>query len=239
MLIIPAIDIRGGNCVRLLQGDPNKETVYSSDPIDMARRFQDAGARLIHVVDLDGAFTGKPVNSGIVASIASSVSIPVEIGGGIRSEETIRLYADKGISRIIIGTKALDPSFRKVLDRYHDILVAGIDARDSKVASHGWKQVSAASAFDVIRDVEEAGIREVIYTDIETDGMLSGPNIKAMREILAAFPGIGLVASGGISSMRDIEMLSALEESGLKGCITGKALYDGRIDLREAISRFG
>jgi phosphoribosylformimino-5-aminoimidazole carboxamide ribotide isomerase len=239
MLIIPAIDIRGGNCVRLLQGDPNKETVYSSDPIDMARRFQDAGVRLIHIVDLDGAFTGKPVNSEIVTSIASSVSIPIEIGGGIRSEETIRMYADKDISRIIIGTKALDPSFRKVLARYHDILVAGIDARDSKVASHGWKQVSSTSAFDVIRDVEEAGIREVIYTDIETDGMLSGPNIKAMREILAAFPGIGLVASGGISSMRDIEMLSELEKSGLKGCITGKALYDGRIDLREAISRFG
>ena len=239
MLIIPAIDIRGGNCVRLLQGDPDRETVYSSDPLEMARRFQDAGAVLLHVVDLDGAFSGKPVNSGIVASIAESVSIPVEIGGGIRSEETIRMYADKGLTRIIIGTRALDPSFRGVLDRYRDILVAGIDARDSKVASHGWKQVSSVSVFDVIREVMDAGIREIIYTDIATDGMLSGPNIKAMKEILARFPGIGLVASGGISSMMDIERLSDLEASGLKGCITGKAVYDGKIDLREAISRFG
>jgi phosphoribosylformimino-5-aminoimidazole carboxamide ribotide isomerase len=239
MLIIPAIDIRGGNCVRLLQGDPDRETVYSSDPVEMARTFQDAGAGLLHIVDLDGAFSGNPVNSDIVSSIASAVTIPIEIGGGVRSEETIRLYADRGIRRIIVGTRALDPSFREVLDRYRDILVAGIDARDSKVASHGWKQVSSAGAFEVIREVMGAGIREVIYTDIATDGMLSGPNIGAMKEILSAFPGIGLVASGGISSMGDIEKLCELQASGLKGCITGKAIYDGRIDLREAISRFG
>lgn len=239
MLIIPAIDIKGGNCVRLLQGDPDKETVYSSDPVSMARRFQDAGARLIHVVDLDGAFSGEPVNMKIVASIASSVSVPIEIGGGIRTEDTIRMYADHGIRRIIIGTKSLDPAFREILGRNKDILVAGIDARNSMVATHGWKNVSSVRALDVIREIESLGIRELIYTDIATDGMLSGPNIQAMKEILAAFPRIGLVASGGVSSMDDIEKLSGLTAYGLKGCITGKAIYDGRIDLREAISRFG
>jgi phosphoribosylformimino-5-aminoimidazole carboxamide ribotide isomerase len=238
MLIIPAIDIKGGNCVRLLQGDPEQETIYSSDPVSMARRFQDAGASLIHVVDLDGAFSGEPVNRNIVAAIASSVSVPIEIGGGIRTEETIRMYADNGIRRIIIGTMALDPSFRQVLDRNRDILVAGVDARNSMVATHGWKNVSSVRALDVIQEVYSLGMREIIYTDIATDGMLSGPNIQAMKEILAAFPGIGLVASGGVSSLDDIRRLSELEAYGLKGCITGKALYDGRIDLREAISRF-
>ncbi len=239
MLVIPAIDIMGGNCVRLLQGDPDRETVYSSDPVSMALGFQEAGARLIHIVDLDGAFSGEPVNRKIVASIASSVTIPIEIGGGIRNEEAIRIYADHGIRRIIIGTMALDPSFRVILDRYRDILVAGVDARDSMVATHGWKNVSTVRALDVIREIESLGIHELIYTDIATDGMLSGPNIQAMKEILNAFPGMGLVASGGISSLDDIRKLMELESYGLKGCITGKALYDGRIDLREAISRFG
>ncbi|HOD16949.1 MAG TPA: 1-(5-phosphoribosyl)-5-[(5-phosphoribosylamino)methylideneamino]imidazole-4-carboxamide isomerase [Spirochaetota bacterium] len=239
MLVIPAIDIKGGNCVRLLQGDPERETVYSSDPVSMAQRFQDAGAKLIHIVDLDGAFSGEPVNMNIVTEIASSVSVPIEIGGGIRTEETIRMYADNGIRRIIIGTMAIDPSFRQVLDRNKDILVAGVDARNSMVATHGWKNVSSVRAIEVIREIESLGIRELIYTDIATDGMLSGPNIQAMRDILTAFPGIGLVASGGISSLDDISNLAELESYGLKGCITGKALYDGRIDLWEAISRFG
>jgi len=175
----------------------------------------------------------------IVTEIASSVSVPIEIGGGIRTEETIRMYADNGIRRIIIGTMAIDPSFRQVLDRNKDILVAGVDARNSMVATHGWKNVSSVRAIEVIREIESLGIRELIYTDIATDGMLSGPNIQAMRDILTAFPGIGLVASGGISSLDDISNLAELESYGLKGCITGKALYDGRIDLWEAISRFG
>ncbi len=239
MLIIPAIDIKNGNCVRLLQGDPDRETVYSNSPVDMAKRFEDAGARLIHVVDLDGAFQGIPVNRSIVKSIARSLSIPIEIGGGIRTEETIRDYADAGISRIILGTIILDESLKILLDKFSEIIIAGIDARDSMVATHGWKSVSDVRSIDAVREVFRRGVREVIYTDIATDGMLSGPNIGALRGIISDLPGIRIIASGGISSMRDLDRLAALEESGLTGCIIGKAIYDGRIDLREAILSFG
>jgi phosphoribosylformimino-5-aminoimidazole carboxamide ribotide isomerase len=239
MLIIPAIDIKDGNCVRLLQGDPGRETVYSSDPVEMAKRFQDAGARLIHVVDLDGAFDGAPVNRAIVMSIARSVSIPIEIGGGIRTAETVGMYADSGIRRIIVGTAILEQAFLPLIERFRDVLVAGIDAKNSMVATHGWKKVSGIKALDMIRDIIGRGIRDVIYTDIATDGMLSGPNVEAIKEILTEIKPIRLIASGGISSMDDLEKLSRLEQSGLMGCITGKAIYDGRIDLREAVSRFG
>ncbi len=239
MLIIPAIDIKEGNCVRLLQGDPERETVYSRNPVEMAKRFQDAGAKLIHVVDLDGAFEGEPVNREIVASIARSVSVPIEIGGGIRTEDTVRTYTESGIRRIIVGTAILEESFLPLIDRFRDVLVAGVDAKNSMVATHGWKKVSGIRALDMIRNIIGRGIREVIYTDIATDGMLSGPNVEAIEEILAEIRNVNLIASGGISSMGDLEKLSRLEQSGLVGCITGKAIYDGRIDLREAVSRFG
>ncbi|OHD64209.1 MAG: 1-(5-phosphoribosyl)-5-[(5-phosphoribosylamino)methylideneamino]imidazole-4-carboxamide isomerase [Spirochaetes bacterium RBG_13_51_14] len=239
MLIIPAIDIKDGKCVRLLQGDPDRETVYSASPVDMAKRFRDAGAKLIHVVDLDGAFEGRPVNHEIVTAITSSVSIPIEIGGGVRSVETVQMYADSGIRRIIVGTVILEETFRNFIDRFRHLLIAGVDARNSMVATHGWKKVSGMNAIQIIRAITQLGIREIIYTDIATDGMLSGPNVGAIREILSEVRGIRLIASGGISSMEDIETLSGFERLGLTGCITGKALYDGRLDLREAISRFG
>ena len=239
MLIIPAIDIKDGNCVRLLQGDPGRQTVYSRDPVEMAKRFQDAGAKLIHVIDLDGAFDGVPVNREIVTAIAKSVSIPIEIGGGIRSAETVHMYADNGIHRIIVGTIMLEQSFLPLIERFRDVLVAGIDAKNSMVATHGWKKVSGIKALDMIRDIIGLGIRDVIYTDIATDGMLSGPNVSAIKEILTEIKQINLIASGGISSIDDLESLSLLEQSGLTGCITGKAIYDGRINLREAVSRFG
>lgn len=238
MLIIPAIDIKNGNCVRLLQGDPDKQTVYSTSPVDVARSFEDAGAELIHVVDLDGAFEGRPVNRDIVTAIASAVSIPIEIGGGIRSADTIKMYADSGIRRIIVGTVILEESFRAMAGNFIDILIAGIDARDSMVATHGWKQSSSMKAMDLIRDIVDIGIREIIYTDIATDGMLTGPNLSAIENILGSISGISLIASGGISSIEDIAALTRFQSAGLKGCITGKAVYDGRIDLREAISRF-
>ncbi len=238
MLIIPAIDIKNGNCVRLLQGDPERQTIYSSNPADMARRFEDAGARLIHVVDLDGAFAGRPVNHDTVAAIASSVSIPIEIGGGIRTTDTVKMYADRGIRRIIVGTVILEESFKAIIGQFRDILIAGIDARNSIVATHGWKKVSSMKAMDLIRELTASGISEVIYTDIATDGMLTGPNLGAIKEILNDIKGISLIASGGISSMKDLEDLSLFEGSGLKGCITGKAIYDGRINLSEALSRF-
>lgn len=239
MLIIPAIDLRDGKCVRLLQGDPDRQTVYSDDPVGMARRFRDAGAKLIHVVDLDGAFAGKPVNDRVVAEIARSAGVPIEIGGGIRTGEDIRRYADHGISRIIVGTAILDDSFRGIAEEFRELLVAGVDAKNSMVATHGWKKLSGARAMELIREIVRLGVSEVIYTDIATDGMLTGPNVGALGELLSGVDGIRLIASGGISSMDDIEKLSRLVPSGLKGCITGKAVYDGKIDLREAIARFG
>jgi phosphoribosylformimino-5-aminoimidazole carboxamide ribotide isomerase len=238
VLIIPAIDIKNGNCVRLMQGDPDKETVYSSSPVDVAKRFEEAGAKLIHVVDLDGAFEGKPVNHAIVSAIASAVSVPVEIGGGIRTAGAVSMYADMGIRRIIVGTVILEESFKSMTGKFRDILVAGIDAKNSMVATHGWKKASSMKAMDLIREISGYGITDVIYTDIATDGMLTGPNLGAIQEILEKFKNIGLIASGGISSISDIEALSRFEGSGLKGCITGKAVYDGRINLHEAIARF-
>ncbi|TFH41035.1 MAG: hypothetical protein E4G96_06340, partial [Chrysiogenales bacterium] len=157
MLIIPAIDIRGGNCVRLLQGDPGRETVYSNDPLDMALRFQDAGARLIHIVDLDGAFEGRPVNAAIVIKIAKALSVPVEIGGGIRTLESVCSYADAGIPRIILGTAILHDAFQGIIDQFEGILVAGVDAKDGMVATHGWRKVSGARAIEIIREIHRRG----------------------------------------------------------------------------------
>ncbi len=239
MLVIPAIDLRGGRCVRLLQGDPDRETMYSEDPVKMALSFQEAGARLIHVVDLDGAFSGSPVNGELVIKIAKSLSIPIEIGGGIRRSEDIGRYIRAGIERIIIGTVLLSDDYMRLMTEYKGCLIAGIDARDSMVATHGWKNVSSVDAMDVIDKAMSLGIGEVIYTDIATDGMLTGPNIPAMKRILERFIGLELIASGGVSSMDDITALRHIGEPGLKGCIVGKAIYDGRVDLSEALSAIG
>lgn len=236
MLIIPAIDLRDGNCVRLKQGDPTQQTVYSHDPVSVARGFEALGARLIHVVDLDGAFHGRPINHEAVLAIARAVSIPIEIGGGIRTEESVARYVDAGIKRIILGSVLLTDAVRPVVDRYASSIIAGIDARDGMVATHGWKNNSAVRALTLIAEMKEWGIREVIYTDIATDGMLQGPNIAALGEILDTIPGISLIASGGVSTLDDIRALAALSSRGITGCIVGKAIYDGRIDLREAMA---
>ena len=235
MIIIPAIDLKNGKCVRLLQGDPNKETVYSDNPIAMAKTFEEAGAELIHIVDLDGAFTGEPVNIDIVKNIANSVTIPVEIGGGIRKEDTIEEYLKAGIKRIILGTVVLGNEFDRFLSVFKENIIVGVDAKDSMVATHGWKTVSKVNAIDTVEELFEKGAREVIYTDISTDGMLQGPNITIMTQILERCKGLNLIASGGVSSSKDIESLARLSEKGLKGCIVGKAIYDGRINLKECI----
>ncbi len=237
MLVIPAIDIRNGNCVRLLQGDPDKETVYSSSPVEMARKFEKQGAGLIHVVDLDGAFEGRAVNFDLVCEIASSVDIPIEIGGGVRTIEELKKYLENGIQRIVLGTVIMQDEFSSFIEKYQENIVAGVDARDSKVATHGWKNVSEVKAVDFIKELNNRGIKEFIYTDISTDGMLEGPNYRALEEILDTVPGISLVASGGVSTLSDVEKLTVLSDKGLKGCIIGKAIYDGRIDLKEAIAR--
>ena len=237
MIIIPAIDIRGGNCVRLLQGDPDRETVYSNDPVKQALRFQEDGAELIHVVDLDGAFSGTAVNRETVAAVARAVDIPIEIGGGIRSRETIEFYRSAGVKRIILGTAVLAPEFSAIVDEYAPYLVAGIDARDSMVAVSGWKEVSSVRAIDVITDVMGRGLKDVIYTDISTDGMLTGPNFPALEKILSRVQGIRLVASGGVSQEDDIYRLNEYAHKGIWGCIVGKAIYDGRVNLKQAIER--
>ncbi|MDR3237516.1 MAG: 1-(5-phosphoribosyl)-5-[(5-phosphoribosylamino)methylideneamino]imidazole-4-carboxamide isomerase [Spirochaetia bacterium] len=236
MLVIPAIDIRGGRCVRLLQGDPEKETVYSDSPLDTAKRFEDAGAPLIHVVDLDGAFAGSPVNMEIIFKIAKGISIPIETGGGIRKRESVEAYIDAGINRVILGSVLLDSGAEELVRSYPKNIIAGIDAKEGMVAVKGWKSISALSAGEAIKKVMDFGIKEIIHTDISTDGMLAGPNTQACSRILSAFPGIRLIASGGISSVEDLRALSKLP---VYGAITGKAVYDGRIDLRKAFAEFG
>ncbi len=235
MKIIPAIDIKNGNCVRLLQGDPDKETIYSNSPVDMAKHFESQGAELIHVVDLDGAFSGEPVNFDIVTAISKTVSIPIEIGGGIRTVETIKKYVDSGIERIILGTKILESTFIDSIKDYIQYIIAGVDAKNSKIATHGWKEVSSVDAFEFIQNVQSFGIKEVIYTDISTDGMMTGPNYSAIDHILEKCPGIKLIASGGISSIEDLQKLMPFVSKGVVGCIIGKAIYDGRIELDRAI----
>jgi len=235
MQIIPAIDIRNGKCVRLVQGDYSRQINYENDPVSQAMFFEDCGAKIIHVVDLDGAKEGHPVNSGLVREIRSRVNVEVEIGGGIRTEKDICLYADAGINRIIIGTKILNPEFSDTISKYKDSIVAGIDAKDGKVATHGWVNVSEHNALDVIRNLCSQGVNRIIFTDIATDGMMQGPNYDSLKQILDNIPGVALVASGGVSSVDDVKKLKMLEKNGLFGCIIGKAIYDGMIDLNEAV----
>lgn len=236
MLVIPAIDIKNGKCVRLVQGDPERETIYSDDPVAMALEFQRMGAKLIHVVDLDGAFEGRPVNIDLVIMIQKSLTIPIEIGGGIRDLQAVRTYLNAGIKRIILGTAVLEGDPKAIVERYGRFIVAGVDARNSMVATRGWKNLSSVAAVDLIKELKKIGIGEYIYTDISTDGMLAGPNVKAMENILEEVDGIALIASGGVSSLDDIGRLAVLEPRGLKGCIVGKAIYDGRVNAAEALA---
>lgn len=238
MLIIPAIDIKDGKCVRLMQGDPERETVYSNDPVSMAVKFEKLGARLIHVVDLDGAFQGFPVNREIVLEIAGALKIPIEIGGGIRTIEAIETYLAAGIKRIILGTAVIGEEFEGFIKDYPENIIVGIDAKDSMVATHGWVQVSNTSASDFIKELKNLGTREIIYTDISSDGMLTGPNYESIENILSSVEGMKLIASGGVATIDDLYRLSEYARMGLKGCIVGKAIYDGRIDLKKALKLF-
>lgn len=237
MKIIPAIDIKGGKCVRLLQGDFDKVTTYGDDPIAQALQFEKDGAELIHLVDLDGAYEGKPINHNIVIEIANKVKIPVEIGGGIRTLEHIENYVRNGVDRIIIGTKALDGGFIEQIVKYQNNIVIGIDAKDGMVATHGWINVSNIDAMDFINKMKDNGFQEIIFTDISTDGMLEGPNLESIENILENIDGISLTASGGVSVLEDLINLSKYSEKGLTGAIVGKAIYDGRIKLKEAVQK--
>ena len=233
MEIWPAIDIRGGQCVRLAQGDYNRETVYGSNPAEMAKHWASLGAKHLHLVDLDGAKDGKNTNAGAVAAIVENVSIPCELGGGIRSEETIRAYLDMGVSRLVIGTLALKERawFREMAQKFPNRLVLGIDAKEGMVAVRGWLETSRTSAVDLVREFADLPLAALVYTDIATDGMMKGPNFKEMEQMknASAFP---LVASGGVTRIADVARLSELH---IPACIIGRALYEKTIDLAEAL----
>lgn len=233
MIIIPAIDLKNGRCVRLIQGEKDRETVYSDSPADVARKWQAAGAEMIHVVDLDGAFTGKPQNLDAVAAILAAVTVPVELGGGLRTDADVDTVIGLGIARAIIGTRAIDSPewIGELCKRHPGKIAAGIDARDGMVAVEGWVETSGIKAADLARKMAEQGVCAIIFTDIARDGMLGGPNLAA-TQALAASVSVPVVASGGVSSLDDVRRLKATD---VTAAIIGKALYTGAIDLAEAI----
>lgn len=233
MKIYPAIDIKEGNCVRLSQGDYDKETIYSDNPIDIALNWEKQGGEFIHVVDLDGAKTGESSNHSLIIQIASKLSVPIQVGGGIRSIEVIERLLSAGINRVILGTLAIkQPEFvKKAVDAYKDRIVVGVDAKDGKVAVDGWLSVSEIKAVELAKKVEDMGVRTIIYTDISKDGMLMGPNLNAMEE-MAGKVGIDVIASGGVGRVQDIVNL---KNTGVQGVVVGKALYTNNVSLPEAI----
>ena len=236
MILYPAIDLKGGQCVRLLRGAMDHATVFGEDPAAQARAFASAGCRWLHLVDLDGAFAGRPVNGRAVEAILAGVTVPVQLGGGIRDRATIEGWLDKGITRVILGTAAIrDPDLVRSAARDNPGRIAvGIDARDGRVAVEGWAETTGTLATDLARRFEDAGVAAIIYTDIERDGAMAGPNVAATAALAEAVT-VPVIASGGIASMAD---LRALKESGapLDGAISGRALYEGRLDLAEAVA---
>jgi phosphoribosylformimino-5-aminoimidazole carboxamide ribotide isomerase len=237
MLILPAIDLKDGHCVRLTQGDKDKVKVYDQDPLFVASEFLSSGAEMLHIVDLDGAFSGETTkNLEIVRRISLELKIKIEFGGGVRDEKTLEILLNLGVSRIILGTIAVEnPNLLESLSKkYHQYLAVGIDARDGKVATRGWEKNTLVDAIVLAKQVKASGIERVIYTDIAQDGMLSGPNIK-MTQKLAKESSLSVTASGGIGKLADIISLKTLEKDGVDSCIIGKALYEKKFTLLEAI----
>ena len=237
MLLIPAIDLKDGKCVRLQQGDMNASTTFGEDPAAMARRWLDAGARRLHLVDLNGAFAGKPVNEAAVKAILAEVDgeIPVQLGGGLRDLDTIERYLDDGLSYVIIGTAAVkNPGFlHDACTAFPGHIIVGLDARDGKVATDGWSKLTGHDVVDLGKKYEDYGVESIIYTDIGRDGMLSGLNIEATVRLAQALT-IPVIASGGLSSLDDIKALCAVESEGIVGTIAGRAVYDGSLDFQVA-----
>jgi len=234
MLILPAIDLRNGKCVRLQQGDYSQETVYGDSPVEMAKCWEEQGAEFLHVVDLDGAKEGIPVNFAIVSKIVESLKIPIEIGGGIRNEETIQRYLDAGVNRLVIGTLALKEAdwFRDMCRKFPHRLVLGIDGRNGLVATEGWLETSQTLATDLAKKYIDLPLSALVYTDIAKDGMLAGPNIAEMEAMRRTVP-FPLIVSGGIASLEDIRCLA---QGGFHACIVGKALYENRFRLPDALA---
>lgn len=234
MRIYPAIDIKDGKCVRLLRGSFSDVTVYGDNPVDMARKWESLGGEFIHVVDLDGAVKGHGVNAGIIKDICETVKVPVQTGGGIRTMEDIETKLACGISRVIIGTKAVsDLGFvERAVKEYGSRIVIGIDAKDGMAAVEGWEKTSDYTAIELAQKMESIGVKTIVYTDIATDGTLAGPNVEAMREMVNSV-GIDIIASGGVGSLEHIKSLIG---TGVEGVIVGKALYTGAVDLKEAVN---
>ncbi|MBK9136010.1 MAG: 1-(5-phosphoribosyl)-5-[(5-phosphoribosylamino)methylideneamino]imidazole-4-carboxamide isomerase [Betaproteobacteria bacterium] len=240
MLLIPAIDLKDGKCVRLQQGDMNAVTTFGDDPAAMARRWLDAGARRLHLVDLNGAFAGRPVNEGAVKSILRAVDerIPVQLGGGIRDLDTIERYLDDGISYVVIGTAAVkNPGFMKdACSAFGGHIIVGLDAKDGKVATDGWSKLTGHEVADLAKKFEDYGVEAIIYTDIGRDGMLTGINVDATVK-LAQSLSIPVIASGGLAGLPDIEKLCAVEADGISGVICGRSIYTGALDFASAQKR--
>lgn len=236
MLIIPAIDLKDGQCVRLRQGLMEDSTVFSDDPVSMAQRWVDAGARRLHLVDLNGAFAGEPVNGKVVTDIAKAYpNLPVQIGGGIRDLETIEYYIRAGVSYVIIGTKAVkEPEFvAEACRAFPGKVIVGLDAKDGLVATDGWAEVSELKATDLAKRFEADGVESIVYTDINRDGMMQGVNVEA-TVAMAQASSIPVIASGGITNIDDIKALHAVAHQGICGAITGRAIYEGSLDMAEA-----
>jgi phosphoribosylformimino-5-aminoimidazole carboxamide ribotide isomerase len=237
VILFPAIDLKGGKCVRLYKGDMAQATVFNDSPGDQAAQFVKAGARWIHVVDLDGAFAGKSVNADAVRAILKNANVPVQLGGGIRDDDAIAAWLEAGVTRVILGTIALkDPDFvKRACKTFPGKIVVGIDARGGHVAVQGWAETSDMKAVDLARKFEDSGVAAIVYTDIDRDGAMQGPNVDATVAMAKAVS-IPVIASGGVSSLDDLATLKRHAKDGIAGVISGRALYDGRIDLGAAIA---
>ncbi len=235
MLLIPAIDLKDGKCVRLKQGRMEDSTVFSDDPVAMADRWVEAGARRLHIVDLNGAFEGKPMNAGVIKAIAQNhPDLPIQVGGGIRDEDTIQTYLDAGVQYVIIGTKAVNtPHFvNDVCLEFPGHVIVGLDAKDGKVAIDGWSKLSKHDVVDMAKHFEHDGVVSIVYTDISRDGMMGGVNIDATVKLAQAIT-IPVIASGGITNLEDVRALCAVAGDGIMGAITGRAIYEGTLDFAE------
>lgn len=233
MLLIPAIDIKDGKCVRLRQGKMEDSTIFSDSPVDIAGKWVELGARRIHLVDLDGAFAGKPANAGIINEIVERYpDVPVQIGGGIRDENTIEAYLEAGVKYVIIGTRAVnEPDFiSRIAKKFAGHIIVGLDAKDGIVAIDGWAKLSDHNVIDLAKHFEDDGVNSIIYTDIARDGMMQGVNIEATQK-LAESVNIPIIASGGVTNLEDLQKLQTIEESGVEGVITGRAIYEGTLDF--------
>jgi phosphoribosylformimino-5-aminoimidazole carboxamide ribotide isomerase len=237
MIIFPAIDLRAGKAVRLLQGRKEDETVFSDNPVAVAHTWQDRGAKFLHLVDLDGAFSGHPQNLDVIKEIVSVLNIPVQMGGGIRDLAAIEQMLELGVTRVILGTTAISKPqmVEEAVKRFGDRVIVGIDGKDGMVAIEGWENTVEKTVLELAREMREVGIERIVFTDTRRDGMMKGPNLESTRE-MAVQSGLKVIASGGVSTLADIKAIKDLEAVGVEGVITGKALYTGAIDLAQALA---